>query len=271
MTSERYLITNKIDESGAHKLNVILTAKHITGNLVQQDVQKITAIFSEELHPSIGFSKQVLEIIAALRLKNKPAITVVSATENFQLVPKSLFMEEEVKRYLPLEANPIHVISESLDVANQDLVTCYEIAPYLSTQLVQDQAEVQWKHISTLMISRCLQKAESKTLQIFAHLEPGQLFVTILSHNKLKFYNQFQIEQPADFLYYLLGIYETQSISFDSAKLWLSGELNVDDEYHLLAHNYFGKVQLLRDADALEGALGEQRTHRFALLSNPHL
>ena len=271
MTTDLLLLTNKVNVSANHCLTILLGTQCLSGSLHEKDTNEVTAVFSQDFHPSIGVVDQLREIISALKLDANPELQVVATSKNYQLIPQSLFVMEAIDQYLDLSENRSEIEPHYHTIAHQDLYVVYGIDTYLKKALGQQFLVSKWTHISKVLLEQFQQHPSSSLEILFAHLEKGQLFIYVFNQGKIKFYNQFEIASPSDFLYYLLGTCESQSIQNTSIKIMLSGDFKLDDEYHVMAYNYFEKVQLFGNSTHLKGALGDSDTHRFALISSPNL
>lgn len=165
------------------------------------------------------------------------------------LVPKALFNEERLKDYVRYSTktydNDYLVYDE---VEPHELINVYIPFVNINNYLLDQLGGFEYKHYSTILLSNLLNTYKySEHPHLFFHLGSKRLSCVAIRDQKLLLYNTYPYHTAQDLLYYILFVAEQLGMDPKSLELLLSGQIEKEDPFFKLCHQYVRNVSLLEN------------------------
>lgn len=102
-------------------------------------------------------------------------------------------------------------------------------------------------HATTAFLggARALLNGQQGRRQLFIHISPGALRLTLLDATHLYFTNSYTFQTAKDFLYYVLAVVDECELDQETTPILLSGQLIEDSEIYRLLFRYFRKLSFV--------------------------
>lgn len=201
---------------------------------------------------------------------SKVRIAIVNALST--LVPLPLFDEQALRGYLDLNTKLLENDFITYDVLqNHDLVNVYVPFVNLNNFLFDQFGAFEYYHFSTILIEQLLIKSANKLEpQWYVHVQEKSLEVVVIKDKKLLFYNTFEFQTPADFLYYVLFVAEQCNLNPDTDKIELIGNIEPNDSLHKIIFQYVRNVSFYEEALKEESVKGVRSllSHKNIILNH---
>ncbi len=173
-------------------------------------------------------------------------VIVVHRNNLFNLVPKSLFIEDELANYLKFNAKILandHIDFD--EIGSHDIVNIYVPFTNVNNLIYGIFGEFEFLHHSSIMVQALLNNQKpGKGPLCYVHITDPQMDLTVISHKKLLFHNSFNYATQEDFLYYLLFTLEQLQLDPDNVPIKLFGSIEEDDAIYELCHRYARNVSI---------------------------
>lgn len=174
------------------------------------------------------------------------SITLSVTNQKFTLIPDSLFLEEHAKDYLATNARISneekvfhfkHNNSETVNIfaINQSLAAWFENAyPTKTIEII---------HQTSPLIEGALHYARSENkIMLFASLENNLLTLLARKKQQILFCNTFNVNAAADFLYFILYVFQELNMNPEENSVYIFGNLKHNSEYVSLLYKYIRHV-----------------------------
>lgn len=185
-------------------------------------------------------------------------IKIAHRGKAFTLVPKALFDEDEAVQYLKhltdvrIDQTICYSYIESIDAMNVFLVE-KELIEWFE-QIYTSSPKLTFVHQTAGLIEG-LQAQKRKNLDelsnIYLHIEPSYLILTIFKERNLEFCNVFPFSTEQDFLYYVLLVIDELRYFPDKIMAELSGGIEKDYGIYRLLDKYIQQVDISLDHQAM--------------------
>ncbi|MEN1785791.1 MAG: DUF3822 family protein [Bacteroidota bacterium] len=179
-----------------------------------------------------------------LTQKKYDEVSVIHTNHLYCLVPKSLFDKEELPNYLKFNAKILandQIVHDLLP--NQDIVCVYVPFMNINNYLFECFGEFEFKHNSIALLQTLFQQ-KSTQIVCYVHVGKRTMELTVMEQRKLLLYNQFDYKTEADFLYYVLFVYEQLGLDVEVVSLKLFGAIAEGDAIFSLCQDYLTNVSL---------------------------
>ena len=251
MTNESTYNTSLDSTDNYHKLSIQVSLNGLSFCVVDSIANNITH------SKSINFGKELSPFQVQKELKDKlreegimdyrySEVVVIHRNTLFSLVPKSLFLEEEMANYLKFNAK---ILANDLvdydEISGFELVNVYIPFVNINNYIYELFGEFEYLHTGTVLIRALLNSHSAGQEPVcYVHVAENQMDIIILNQKKLLFYNSFQYRTKEDFLYYLLFTLEQLELAPDTIKLRLFGEIVEGDELYDICYEYINHIAI---------------------------
>ncbi len=172
-------------------------------------------------------------------------VNIIHQNELATLVPEEFFDEDCAKDYLK---NNIKVLNN--DFVSHDLLKNESAAlvyiPYVNINnfIFSKFGAFEYFHSATLFID-LKNKLEQNMHQTkcYIHVHPHSFDVLVYKASSLIFFNHFNFQTAADFIYYVLFVMEQLELSPNEIETELSGEIEQDSELFKTAFQYIRNIR----------------------------
>ena len=168
------------------------------------------------------------------------------------LVPKSLFDEDRIRDYLKFSSKTYtndYVVHDEIE--NHDMVNVYIPFVNVNNFFLERFGSFEYKHFSTVLVNNLLNTFKfSEHPHMFAHIGELQFEILVIANDKLLFYNSFNYQSEADFIYYILFTAEQLGLNPEEFELILAGIIDTESELYKIAYRYVRKVGLMENRSA---------------------
>jgi len=160
------------------------------------------------------------------------------------LIPVPLFDPESSDNYLQFNhGKDVGTAAHDL-IPETDAQNVYALPENIDAIIKRAFPNVQVCHFSTTLLESLLvQHKNSTEQQIFVHLLPTRLCVTVLNEGKLILYNTYPHKTKEDVVYYILFVMEQLKLNAEKIPLSLYGEIQKSSEVFKLLEKYVKDVQ----------------------------
>ena len=161
------------------------------------------------------------------RFTEIPGDVSYASTENtFSLVPKVLFDENHLEKYLSLIStdSPKSIGYKTLD----EWVLAYEDSSDLTDWVKRHLPNVKVINGAEVVISYYQKKYKNTdTSSVFCHVMGNRLEVTAIEKGVLTLHNVFSYHSQEDFIYYVLSVFEQLKFNPETTPILMSGWITV--------------------------------------------
>lgn len=202
----------------------------------------------------------------------KTSVSIKNSKISF--VPQVLFDENQLPTYVELNAGTCEIYDFHFDSLEQrSLKVVYAVPKTVIIALNQALSNFQLLHHFTVLLTGITSDFKPNNDELYIHYSSRTLEILYLKNHRFYCGNQYKIEVPEDFLYYLLNTCEQLSIAPQKLKLILLGEIKTGDEIHHLAFSYFKQIQfgVIDNKTPIASALNEVPKHIFYTAYKQHL
>jgi hypothetical protein len=175
------------------------------------------------------------------------SVTLIYTTQNYAVVPSSLFDETKASEYLKFNTKILQNDYISYDeVANDPSVVVYVPFVNINNYIFEQFGSFQYYHAGTLLVQYLLNtEKHSQQTKVFLHVLPQQFECIILSQGKLQMCNSYLYQTPEDFIYYILFCFEQLKLNPDIVETVLCGDISTESELYEILYTYIRHVSFL--------------------------
>lgn len=223
--------------------------------VLNKDQNKFIALynyrFKEITYTPQNLVKNISEVFQANNLlKQKYKSVIITHTNNLStLVPKSLFKEEDMPKYLAYNNKVLkHDFFAYDEIKSHDIVNVY--VPYVNINnfFIDQFGGFEYKHFSTVLIENLIDIYKySLSPQMFVNVSNNHFEIVVIFNRKLQLYNTYEYKTKEDFIYYILFAAEQLNLNPEKFELQLLGNIKKDDELYTTAYKYIRNINLLEN------------------------
>jgi hypothetical protein len=210
-------------------------------------------VFEKERSP-YGLQKGLVSLFKKHSIAEQKfsEVIVVHRNKLFNLVPKSLFDDNEIANYLKFNTKILATDHLAYDeVENHDMVNVYVPFVNVNNYIYELFGEFTFKHSGTVMIESLLSSQSwAKQPTCYVHVADRQMEMTIISQKKLLLYNSFDFATKEDFMYYLLFTLEQLELDTESVNLKLFGAIEEGDTVYEMCYDYVKNISIFVPSDS---------------------
>ena len=181
-----------------------------------------------------------------INISNIINVELIVCNKLSSIVPKNLFEEKLSLDYLKFNSKllkddyPANDMIEEIGAVNVYL-------PYINVNnyLIEKFGSFNYYHYSTILIKKLIKHNSSKDLALYANIELNNFQVLILKNRKLIYYNNFDIEEKEDILYFILFVMEQNKIDCNNDKLLLLGDIHKESDKYKLLIKFINNIEIM--------------------------
>jgi hypothetical protein len=181
-----------------------------------------------------------------INISNIINVELIVCNKLSSIVPKNLFEEKLSLDYLKFNSKllkddyPANDMIEEIGAVNVYL-------PYINVNnyLIEKFGSFNYYHYSTILIKKLIKHNSSKDLTLYANIELNNFQVLILKNRKLIYYNNFDIKEKEDILYFILFVMEQNKIDCNNDKLLLLGDIHKESDIYKLLIKFINNIEIM--------------------------
>ncbi len=159
-------------------------------------------------------------------------------------VPQSLFDVNQLNTYLKLNTRVFETDYFSYDeIEALKMVNVYVPLVNINNYFYDRYGEFTFHHASSIWIEKTIKQANldiNPSMHVYIH--ENQMDVVVLENKNLLLFNSFAVTTPEDIIYYILFVAEQLTLNPEQFKLYLSGNINENDEIFKWCFTYVRHV-----------------------------
>ena len=181
-----------------------------------------------------------------INISNIINVELIVCNKLSSIVPKNLFEEKLSLDYLKFNSKllkddyPANDMIEEIGAVNVYL-------PYVNVNnyVIEKFGSFNYYHYSTILIKKLIKHNSSKDLTLYANIELNNFQVLILKNRKLIYYNNFDIKEKEDILYFILFVMEQNKIDCNNDKLLLLGDIHKESDTYRLLIKFINNIEII--------------------------
>jgi len=258
MIQENLKIKSKLDSDNQayNHLSIQFSLDGFSFCVLNKDLKQFTALHSYRFKEATQSPQKLLSNIADVfesdeLLKNIEFDSVnISHSNNLStLVPKPLFKEEEIDKYLAFNNKTLKFDFFAHDeIENHDMINVY--VPYVNVNnfFIDKFGGFEYKHFSTVLVENLVDIFKYSLIpHMFVNIGETHFEIIVIADKKLQLYNTFEYKTKEDFIYYVLFTAEQLNLNPEQFDLQLLGNITKEDEIFAIAYKYVRNVSLLEN------------------------
>ena len=230
---------NLLIKLGHNSVSLILSMPDgtLTNHLYKEFSKKIETHLLENKLDSIisesNFTKQ-----------NITNVKLIVCNRLSSIVPKNLFEEKFSLEYLKYNAK----LLKNDFAANDKIEEIGAINVYIpfvnvNNYLIEIFGAFNYYHYSTILIKKLIKIANHKKTSFFVNVQLDSIQILIFKNKKLQLYNNFEIKEKEDIIYFLLLSIEQNKIDNKKTKISLHGIIKNDT--YLLLEKFISNLEII--------------------------
>jgi len=245
---------DKFDEENLHHYSLLLQlgARDFQTAVVDARSQRIV-FFEDYVLGDLRSADEVFDLLKDLFESHEllsagfwKDVRFSMKNNKFVQVPHSLFKEGEEEEYLQFNAKLIPEKEEFLSCKSMksDVVTAFAIHKELYHWLkkIYTNSKVYFIHQSASLIEGVLQAEASAGSPLYIYVDRFKLHIISIKDKKLVYYNQFAIQQFADYVKYIMLVLKTLHMDQQSSKIVLWGYIGKSSPHYQEFSKYIRNV-----------------------------
>lgn len=239
-----------LDNTREYTHRIFINKSEVSGIIYKGDNQ-ILSVYNIDLGPKKGEDLSVKKINNIFLKKNwfnppykKTDIYYLGG--RFTMVPEKYFDTSNIESYFNFNAKIRD--NETLawgEIPDSDICFIYSMPKELKTLLESRFTNLYLGHFAFLQLPYYLNESLDSQASVYLYIHKGSFQIFIIEKNKLILYNEFEYETKEDFLYYVIFCMEQTQLNPEFNSVFISGEINTEDEKSTLLSNYVRNVKIL--------------------------
>ena len=191
-------------------------------------VNKLDSVISES-----NFTKQ-----------NITNVKLIVCNRISSIVPENLFEEKLSLEYLKFNAK----LLKNDFAANDKIEEIGAINVYIpfvnvNNYLIEKFGAFNYYHYSTILIKKLIKIANHKKTSFFVNIQLDSIQIILFKNKKLLLYNNFEIKEKEDIIYFLILSMEQNKIDNNKTKISLHGIIKKDT--YLLLEKFINNIEII--------------------------
>ena len=230
-------------------------------------------VFKSKLNPSDILERLKAELSSnTVFSEDFDAVTVIHQNELATLVPKALYNENNKADYLKFNSKILRTdfITED-EIAVNESVNVYVPYVNINNYIFDTFGAFVYKHSSSVLIDSISKIEENKEAsKVYVNINKNTIEVLVFDKGKLQLLNTFEYYSKADFIYYVLFVYEQLQLDVETVPLNLAGQITLGDELYVAVYTYIRHVDFIEvDYDfTVEAKIDRHHLHHNFLILN---
>ena len=198
------------------------------------------------------FYKNVEDFLKHDSFLNKfyKSVDFIFQSSKSTLVPNALFDRKRLKSYF--EFNQILDEFEEIHynkLIRTEALNIFSIPSSITTLMVNQFPELRFYHQASTFIDNTLRKAKGVKNLVAVMVHDDFFDLAVCESGKLFLYNNFQYQNNSDFVYHILNVYQQLKIKPTEVGMYLSGDIDEDDQRFKLLLKYIKEINFVRITD----------------------
>ncbi|MDA9593720.1 DUF3822 family protein [Flavobacteriaceae bacterium] len=230
---------NLLIKLGHNSVSLILSMPDgtLTNHIYKEFSKKIETHLLENKLDSIisesNFTKQ-----------NITNVKLIVCNRLSSIVPKNLFEEKFSLEYLKYNAKLLkNDFSANDKIEEIEAINIYIPFVNVNNYLIEKFGAFNYYHYSTILIKKLIKIANHKKTSFFVNLQLNSIQILIFKNKKLQLYNNFEIKEKEDIIYFLLLSIEQNKIDNKKTKISLHGIIKNDT--YLLLEKFISNLEII--------------------------
>ena len=179
----------------------------------------------------------------------KVSLAIVNSKST--LVPNALFDSDKKEALLkfnhPLEEGESTAID---NLSNLGAKNIYALPKAIEQQFRELYPTLSLMHCSSPLIERVLLiNKNTNTTHVVINVQSDKFEIILVNAGKLLFFNTFTFRAPADFIYYVLFVFEQLKLNTETANVELMGDVDKNSEVFQLLYKYIRPIKFASRPD----------------------
>jgi hypothetical protein len=232
--------TFSVTKTSTYELSILLKPSGIAYTILDTVRGKCVAIKNNSFLELKGTDDYLIRIGDFLNKdsflsKNYKSVNFNYSSRKSTLVPYELFDKKMLKSYFTF----VHHLNEYEEIhfnrlVKADAVNVFSIPSEITTLMVNHFPELKFHHQATAFLDNTIAKSETEGHVVGVMSYKKYFDIAVCNSGKLFLYNNFEFQNENDFVYHIVNIYQQLKISDSATKLYLSGDIDRDDEKYKL-------------------------------------
>lgn len=174
-------------------------------------------------------------------------VVLIYTTNNYSLVPSSLFDENKVSEYLKFNTKILSNDFISHDfIDNHDAVVVYVPFININNYIFEKYGSFEYYHSASLLLKYLLSSEKhAKDTKVHLHITREQFECIIINQGNLQLCNSYTYKTPEDFIYYVLFCFEQLKLNPDTIETIVFGAISETDDIFKVLYTYIRNVHFM--------------------------
>ena len=233
--------TNLIIKLGANNIDLMLL------NSIGCIIVYIDRKFNEKLSPAKLLKK--LDFIineSDINSFNVISVKLIVFNKLSTLIPLNLFDENLSLHYLKFNSKLLKNDYAANDLIEEvGAVNVYIPFININNYLVEKFGSFNYYHYSTILIKKLLRYNSVSETNVYANIQLNNFQILIFKNKNFLYYNNFEIKDKEDILYFILFALEQNKIDNIKNKLLLIGDIKKEDDTYLFLIKFIKNIDII--------------------------
>ena len=233
--------TNLIIKLGANNIDLMLL------NSIGCIIVYIDRKFNEKLSPTKLLKK--LDFIineSDINSYNVISVKLIVFNKLSTLIPLNLFDENLSLHYLKFNSKLLKNDYAANDLIEEvGAVNVYIPFININNYLVEKFGSFNYYHYSTILIKKLLKYNSVSDTNVYANIQLKNFQILIFKNKNFLYYNNFEIKDKEDILYFILFALEQNKIDNIKNKLLLIGDIKKEDDTYLFLIKFIKNIDII--------------------------
>lgn len=278
----------RFEEDNIHQYALLINIGTRDLQIGVVDEEENRFLFLEDyVIPNVKSAEDLLEVLkvlfdahAFLRAGFWKKIKVSFKNQKFIQVPDALFIPEALPDYLKFNA---HINEDKEDLSFTHSESTKAVTVFATYKDIKEWIrglypgkEVKFTHQSAALIEALVYAAKKLKQQdnpLYIYIDRFKLHILSWHKNKLIYYNQFPIQQFADYIKYIMLVMKSLNMNQHTSKVLLWGYIGKNSPHYHEFYKYINNVEFGARPDYLKYSyfFDEVQDHHFLDLYGIHL
>ena len=251
-------INTTLEKSNNHKLSIQFTLDGFSFCITNLDSQESIHFCEYTFKKTLQTPENLVDHIETIFKENSvlqedfKEVLVIHQNDLATLVPNALFNENNLKEYLHLTIKTLATDFFTFDDIPQiEAKNVYVPFVNVNNYLFQNFGEFEYKHSSTILVEKLLQKTSSAEKMMYIDVRKQHFSLVVIENKELILSNSFSFETKEDFIYYILFTAEQLGLNPNEFKLFFTGELQKETEIYKITYQYIRNIHFLESKNSI--------------------
>ena len=241
-------MNNTITTRNYKKLSLQISANGMSFCCFDTLNREVTHCVTAEFYKYTPIEEELWSAFTKNPLLTNPFDEIVVLHNNSfnTFVPSALFDPKYPGSYLQFSTKVFETDFFAVDeLDNYELNNVYVPMMNVNNFLIDQFGAFEYKNANSVLVSKLLDASKNiDEKQIFVHFQDNHFEIVVARNQKLLLYNSFEYKTPEDFLYFLLFTMEQLFLNPETARVYLLGKVQENDNNFALAYTYIRHLTL---------------------------